>query len=104
MIPPEQNADFVASMEDVLEVYHRPYDPKYPVVCLDEQPVQMVKETRQSIRCEPGKPERYDYQYERAGVANAFMFGEPLAGKRNDHTLFLVINGYYVHFLLFFNG
>ena len=83
MIPPEQNADFVASMEDVLEVYHRPYDPKYPVVCLDEQPVQMVKETRQSIRCEPGKPERYDYQYERAGVANVFMFAEPLAGRRH---------------------
>ena len=82
MIPPEQNADFVAQMEDILEVYHRPYNPKYPVVCMDEQPVQMIKETRQSIPCEPGKPERYDYQYERAGVANIFMFAEPLAGQR----------------------
>lgn len=82
MIPPEQNADFVAQMEDILDVYHRPHDPKYPVVCMDEQPVQMVKETRQSIPCEPGKPKRYDYQYERAGVVNVFMFAEPLAGKR----------------------
>lgn len=69
-------------MEDVLDVYHRPDDEQYPVVCMDEQPIQMVKETRESIPCEPGKPERYDYQYERAGVANAFMFAEPLAGKR----------------------
>ena len=61
-------------MEDVLDVYHRPYNEQYPVVCMDEQPVQMVKETRESIPCEPGRPQRYDYQYERAGVANALMF------------------------------
>ena len=82
MIPPEQNADFVAHMEDILDVYHRSYDQKYPLVCMDEQPIQMVKETRESIPGEPGKPMRYDYQYERAGVANAFMFCEPLAGQR----------------------
>lgn len=69
-------------MEDILDVYHRSYDQKYPLVCMDEQPIQMVKETRESIPCEPGKPMRYDYQYERAGVANAFMFCEPLAGQR----------------------
>lgn len=83
MIPPEQSADFVAHMEDVLDVYHLPYHADYPVICMDEQPIQMVKETRESIPCEPGKPLRYDYQYERAGVANAFMFCEPLAGKRH---------------------
>jgi hypothetical protein len=69
-------------MEEILDVYHRPYDEKFPLVCLDEQPLQMVKETRASLPCEPGKPMKYDYQYERAGVANIFMLCEPLAGKR----------------------
>ena len=54
MIPPERNAEFVASMEDVLEVYRRPYDPKRPVVCLDEQPVQLVRETRRPILAKSG--------------------------------------------------
>ena len=83
MIPLEQNAEFVANMEDELDVYHRSYEPEYPVVCMDEQPIQMVKETRETLPCEPGKPQRYDYEYERAGTANAFMFAEPLAGKRH---------------------
>ena len=82
MIPPEQNADFVAHMEDVLDVYHEPYDPSCPMICMDEQPIQMVKETRSSIPMEPGEVERRDYQYDRVGVANAFMFCEPLAGQR----------------------
>ena len=50
---------------------------------MDEQPIQMVKETRETLPCEPGKPQRYDYEYERAGTANTFMFAEPLAGKRH---------------------
>ena len=82
MIPPEQNAEFVARMEDVLEVYHRPYDPKRPVVCLDEQPTQLVGETRQPIPVQPGQPARYDYEYERLGSATNFMITEPLAGWR----------------------
>lgn len=69
-------------MEDVLEVYHRPYDEDYPVVCMDEQPVQLVKETRTPIPASPGQCERYDYEYERNGTANIFMFCEPKAGKR----------------------
>ena len=69
-------------MEDVLTVYQRPYDPTTPVVCMDEQPVQLVKETRQPIPAAPGRPVRIDYEYERNGTANIFMFTEPLAGWR----------------------
>ncbi len=69
-------------MEDVLEVYQRPYDPRRPVVCLDEQSKQLVKETRQPIPVQPGHPARCDYEYERNGTANLFMMFEPLAGRR----------------------
>ena len=69
-------------MEDVLEVYHTPYEQNYPMICMDEKPIQMVRETRQSIPMKPGAVERCDYQYDRAGVANAFIFCEPLAGQR----------------------
>ena len=62
VIPPAQNAAFVANMEDILEVCRRPYDPKRPVVCLNEQPVQLVKETRQPLPAEPGQPVRYDHE------------------------------------------
>ena len=69
-------------MEDVLEVYHLPYDPQWPQVCMDEQPIQLLKETRTPIPAGPGKPEQYDYEYERSGTANIFMFVEPLGGWR----------------------
>ena len=82
MIPPKKNAAFVAAMEDVLDVYHWPYDPKRPVVNMDEHSIQLVKETRTPISTQPGKPERYDYEYERNGTAVNFMFTEPLAGWR----------------------
>lgn len=82
MIPPEHNAEFVARMEDVLAVYRRPYDPKRPVICLDEQPTQLVGETRRAIPLQPGQPERYDYEYERRGTATNFMLTEPLGGWR----------------------
>jgi len=81
-IPPKENADFVCAMEDVLEVYQRPYDPEYPVVCMDESSKQMLKEVRKPIPAQPGKPERYDTEYERNGTNNIFMFFEPLAAKR----------------------
>ena len=71
-------------MEDVLEVYHTPYEQNYPMICMDEKPIQMVRQTRQSIPMKPGAVERCDYQYDRAGVANAFIFCEPLAGQRMD--------------------
>lgn len=82
MIPPEADAEFVACMEDVLDVYERPYDPNRPVVNMDEQPVQLVKETRQPLEVQPGHPRRYDHEYERAGTACVFLFTEALQGWR----------------------
>ena len=70
-------------MEDVLAVYERPYDSTAPVVCMDEQPVQLIKETRLPIPVAPGRPARVDYEYERNGTATIFMFAEPQAGWRN---------------------
>jgi len=82
VIPPEADAEFVAGMEDVLEVYEKPYDPACPVICMDEQPVQLFKETRKPIPATLSHPKRVDFEYERAGTANIFMFTEPLAGWR----------------------
>jgi hypothetical protein len=81
-IPPKQSAEFVCHMEDVLEVYHWPYDPKRPVVCLDETFKQLVGETREPLPMLPGQPHRYDHVYVRNGVASLFMAFEPLAGWR----------------------
>ena len=69
-------------MEDVLEVYTRPYDPRYPQVCMDEVSKQLLRDTRAFLPMEPGKPERQDYEYERGGVVNLFLFCEPLQGRR----------------------
>jgi hypothetical protein len=69
-------------MEDVLEIYSRPYNPLLPVICMDEQPIQLLGETRIPIAATMNHPERVDYEYERAGTASIFMFTEPLAGKR----------------------
>jgi hypothetical protein len=82
VIPPEADAEFVAGMEEVLDIYARPYDPACPVLCMDEQPVQLLKETRASIPATRDHARRVDYEYERAGTANIFMFTEPLAGWR----------------------
>lgn len=82
MIPPQQNAAFVAGMEDILDVYHRPYDPKKPQVCMDEQPTQLIKETRIPLPALTGKAQRYDFEYERNGTAVNFLFTEPLTGWR----------------------
>ena len=70
-------------MEDVLDVYTRPYDPLHPWVCFDESNKQLVAEKIEPLPAEPGQPERYDYQYERNGVSNLFMFFEPLAAWRH---------------------
>jgi len=82
VIPPEANAEFVAGMEEVLDTYAQPYDPACPVLCMDEQPVQLLKETRTPIPATADHGKRIDYEYERAGMANIFMFTEPLAGWR----------------------
>jgi hypothetical protein len=83
VIPPEANAGFVAAMEDVLEVYTRPHDPTQPLVCLDETSKQLVAETRAPLPVQPGRPARYDYEYERNGTASLFMLFAPLEGWRD---------------------
>ena len=70
-------------MEDVLDVYARPYDPRRPQVCFDEHSVQLIAETRLPLPAKPGQPERYDYEYKRNGTRNLFMFFEPLGGWRH---------------------
>jgi len=82
VIPPAADGEFVAAMEDVLDVYARPYDVSLPVLCMDEQPVQLLKETRMPIAATKEHPRRVDYEYERAGTASIFMFCEPLSGWR----------------------
>ena len=69
-------------MEDVLEVYTRPYDPKRPQVCMDETNKQLLRDTRAPLPLQPGQSARVDYEYERGGVVNLFLFCEPLAGRR----------------------
>jgi hypothetical protein len=82
-IPPKANAAFVAQMEDVLDVYCRPHDPKHPHVCFDESSKQQVKEVRSPLPVAPGEPARYDTEYERNGVSNMFMFFAPLENWRH---------------------
>jgi hypothetical protein len=86
VIPPKASADFVCHMEDVLEVYQRPYDRDYPLICMDETSKQLVGETRSPLRCAPGTPVRYDAEYVRNGVANLFLMSEPLVGKRQVYV------------------
>jgi hypothetical protein len=74
---------FVAAMEDVLDLYAEPYDPQRPVVGFDERPLQLVAETRTPLPPAPGRPARYDYEYERRGVGNLFTTVEPRAGWRH---------------------
>ncbi len=81
-IPPKQSGEFVCHMEDVLAVYHRPYDPRRPVVCMDETFKQLIGETREPLPAMPGRVERYDSVYVRNGVASLFLAFEPLAGWR----------------------
>jgi hypothetical protein len=85
-IPPEQNAAFVACMEDVLDVYQRPYDENCPVICMDEKPYQLLGEVREPITMKPGAPKREDNEYKRNGTCSIFMFTEPLAGWRHVHA------------------
>ncbi len=82
VIPPQSDCEFVACMENVLDTYALPYAPRVPVLCMDEQPVQLTKETRVPIPATGTHARRVDYEYERAGTACIFMFTEPLAGWR----------------------
>jgi len=98
-IPKENDAHFVANMEDVIGIYHRPYNPKVPVLCMDEKPIQLLDEIRERINAKPlrtdpdtglikqGELEKIDYQYERCGVASIFVFCEPLGNWRYVEAL-----------------
>src|SRR6185312_2546462 len=81
-LPPKSSAEFVCQMEEVLDVYTRPYDERFPQVCMDEMSKQLVSETRVPLPIQPGHPACYDSEYERQGTANVFIATEPLAGKR----------------------
>src|SRR6516164_6763273 len=83
VIPPKASAAFVAAMEDVLEVYTRPHDPARPLLCLDETSKQLVAKTRTPLPAQPGRPARYDYEYQRNGTASLFMLFAPLEGWRD---------------------
>lgn len=83
VIPPRQNAQFAADMENVLGIYKRPYDARFPVVCMDEQPVQLLEEVNVPIAATKNHARRADYEYKRAGTVSVFMFCEPLAGWRD---------------------
>jgi hypothetical protein len=80
-IPPEANEEFVASMEDVLDVYQRPYDPRFPQICMDEGNKQLLKDVREPIPMEKDRPKREDNEYKREGVFDIFGACEPLTGK-----------------------
>lgn len=82
VISPESDSEFVASMEDVLDTYAMPHNASVPVVCMDEQPIQLLQETRTPIASTKEHAQRVDYEYERAGTASLFMFTEPLSGWR----------------------
>ena len=81
-IPPKQNAQFVACMEDILDVYTRPMDASRPLVCLDETSKQLITETRPALPAEPRQVKRVDPEYRRHGTASVFMMTVPLEGKR----------------------
>jgi hypothetical protein len=81
-LPGTPSAEYVAAMEDVLEVYHRPYDPQRPLVCMDESSKQLIAEVREPWPAQPGAVAKEDCEYERRGTANIFLAVEPLAGQR----------------------
>lgn len=85
-IPPKQDSAFVAAMEQVLTVYHRPYDALFPVVNMDEQPIQLISHSRAPLPMRPGDTAKIDYEYVREGMCNAFMFVQPLGGWREVHV------------------
>lgn len=83
VLPKADDPDFVCALEDVLEVYTRPYDPEQPQVCVDEVSKQLVKDITPPVPMQPGQAAREDYEYERCGTANLFLICEPLAGRRH---------------------
>lgn len=82
-IPPHATGEFVARMENVLEVYYRPYDPKVPEICMDEKPYQLLGHARDPIPASPGQGLKEDSEYVRHGTCSIFVWAEPLAGRRH---------------------
>lgn len=82
-IPSKDDADFVACMEDVLDIYELPYDPMYPVVCMDEKPYQLLGDVREPLPARPGDDQKIDSEYKRNGTCSIFAFVEPLGGKHH---------------------
>lgn len=82
-IPPRENGEFVANMEDILDLYQQPYDSEVPLVCMDEKPVQLLEEVREPIPAHKGNPKRVDNEYKRNGTVSVFMVTEPLGGWRH---------------------
>jgi transposase len=82
VISPEKNGEFVANMERILDVYKRPYDQEFPVICMDESPKQLIEEAQPSLAMKPGWDAKVDYEYIRHGMVNIFIANEPLMGKR----------------------
>jgi hypothetical protein len=85
-IPPKQNGEFAAKMEDILEVYALAYDEQTPLICMDERPVQLLGEKLEPLPVKPGKAAKEDYEYVRGGICNIFIFTEPLTGWRHVHA------------------
>jgi hypothetical protein len=98
-IPAKKSAEFVQHMEDVLEVYHRPFDPARPVVCMDETNKQLIGEVREPLPPSPGRVERYDSVYVRNGTANLFLAFEPLGGWREVKATDTRRRGDWAHFI-----
>ena len=86
-IPKEQNGEFVARMENILELYGLPYDPQIPLVCFDEKPYQLLNDKLLPLRMKPGKEAREDYEYIREGTCSIFVFTQPLGGWRRAEAL-----------------
>lgn len=104
MIPPEKNSEFVANMEKVLDIYKRPYNPDYPVICMDESPKQLISEARPGQKMAPGREARVDYEYIRHGVVNIFMSNEPLQGKRYTQITEFKTKKEWAHFVKMIAG
>lgn len=86
VIPPASNGSFAAAMEEVLETYKKSFDPRFPVVCMDEQPIQLLDDVRKPTAETKNHPKRMDYEYKRCGTASIFMFCEPLTGWCQAHV------------------
>ena len=82
-IPPKQDADFIAHMEDVIDVYERPYCKEFPVICLDEKPYQLLGDVRSPLPMRPGQNLKEDAEYERNGTCSIFAVIEPLTGRQH---------------------